>query len=198
MVKAVRDQTAGQIEETEVVQDSDAPARARLAPRLVETNVHAETFLATDYLNHFNEIIMLLELIPEMPECLEDARAWKPVDYVSHFRNSGLSDGPVAIEAYAVAPACFRKPFDQVVADLETAVMYHVGQLARLVDGGEVTVVAEAARTETRELQGLVDRASAIIHGDLRDRDLAVGETQKAASGSGPALNQDDIDALFD
>ena len=28
------------------------------------TNVNEETLLTTDYLNHFNEIIMLLEIVP--------------------------------------------------------------------------------------------------------------------------------------
>ena len=37
------------------------------------TNIDPQTLLATDYLNHFNEIVMLLELIPDMPECFEDA-----------------------------------------------------------------------------------------------------------------------------
>src|SRR3546814_1723486 len=32
-------------------------------------NINQNTLLATDYLNHFNEIIMLLEMLPSMPEC---------------------------------------------------------------------------------------------------------------------------------
>ena len=31
------------------------------------TNVNDRTLLATDYLNHVNEIIMLLELVPDAP-----------------------------------------------------------------------------------------------------------------------------------
>ena len=30
--------------------------------------VHPVTGLATDYLNHYNEIVMLLDLVPSMPE----------------------------------------------------------------------------------------------------------------------------------
>src|SRR3546814_6668569 len=36
-------------------------------------NINQNTLLATDYLNHFNEIIMLLEMLPSMPECYGDA-----------------------------------------------------------------------------------------------------------------------------
>ncbi len=35
------------------------------------TNINEQTLLATDYLNHFNEIAMMLEMIPDMPEFLE-------------------------------------------------------------------------------------------------------------------------------
>jgi hypothetical protein len=39
-----------------------------------DTNINEQTLLATDYLNHFNEIVMLLEMVPDMPEMLEDAK----------------------------------------------------------------------------------------------------------------------------
>ncbi len=47
----------------------DAAARAAL---LRAANINPRTGLATDYLNHFNEAIMLLEMVPDMPECAED------------------------------------------------------------------------------------------------------------------------------
>ena len=40
-------------------------------------NINRETLLATDYLNHLNEIVMTLEMIPDMPEILEEAREWQ-------------------------------------------------------------------------------------------------------------------------
>ena len=64
--------------------DEPAPGRAthsRTLGLLVKgKNINEETLLATDYLNHFNEIIMILDMIPMMPECLDDAKAWAPVD----------------------------------------------------------------------------------------------------------------------
>lgn len=42
------------------------------------SNLDPKTLLATDYLNHFNEIVMLLEMIPDMPDILEDAKEWQP------------------------------------------------------------------------------------------------------------------------
>jgi hypothetical protein len=47
--------------------------------RLLDANINPVTGLATDYLNHFNEAIMMLELAPEMPDCMEDLSAWRPL-----------------------------------------------------------------------------------------------------------------------
>ncbi|MEO8318885.1 MAG: hypothetical protein ABI561_11235, partial [Bradyrhizobium sp.] len=42
---------------------------AARAAQLKAANINPRTGLATDYLNHFNEAIMLLEMVPDMPEC---------------------------------------------------------------------------------------------------------------------------------
>jgi hypothetical protein len=42
------------------------------AAALAAANINPQSGLATDYLNHFNEAIMLLEMIPDMPDCVED------------------------------------------------------------------------------------------------------------------------------
>jgi len=39
---------------------------------VADTNVNNNTFLETDYLNHFNEIVMLV--VSDMPDILEDAK----------------------------------------------------------------------------------------------------------------------------
>ena len=53
------------------------------------TNINETSLLATDYLNHFNEVVMLLELIPDMPDMLEEVEEWKPATYIEHFAASG-------------------------------------------------------------------------------------------------------------
>jgi hypothetical protein len=40
--------------------------------QLAKANINPTTGLATDYLNHFNEAIMLLDLVATVPECLPD------------------------------------------------------------------------------------------------------------------------------
>jgi hypothetical protein len=55
------------------------PTDEARAERLRAANINPRTGLATDYLNHFNEAIMLLEMIPDMPECAEDFLGWQPL-----------------------------------------------------------------------------------------------------------------------
>src|ERR1700745_2646105 len=84
---------------------SDAKARAA---QLRAANINPRTGLATDYLNHFNEAIMLLEMIPDMPDCAEDFLLWCPLSYAEHFTASNFRARDLAIESYQAADAAIR------------------------------------------------------------------------------------------
>ena len=154
--------------------------RRAFQTRLRGTNIHEETFLATDYLNHFNEIVMLLDMIPDMPECLEDARAWRPKTYEEHFRDSSFSDKELAIEAYRRAPERFRKPFDETVATMNRLVGKSLERIEAAVASQDRAATERATSAASRGLQKLIDMAGAIIHG---------GES---------TMQQDEIDRLLD
>src|SRR5688500_2569618 len=103
--------TATQSQDTTV----EAEQRYRdLCARAVGSNVNERSLLATDYLNHINEVVMLLEIVPDAPECLDDCKAWAPLEYAEHFRNSGIADRELAIEAYPHSPPQYKLPFDQL------------------------------------------------------------------------------------
>src|SRR5690242_2169743 len=87
------------------------PARAA---RLRAANINPRTGLASDYLNHFNEAIMLLEMVPAMPECAEDFMGWHPLTYSEHFTASHFKARDLAIEAYNSSDAVIRAEFDNV------------------------------------------------------------------------------------
>ena len=53
--------------------------------RLAAANINPKTGLASDYLNHFNEAIMLLDLLPTTPECIVELIGWEPMSYEEHF-----------------------------------------------------------------------------------------------------------------
>ena len=87
---------------------------AELRSRAAAANINEKSLLATDYLNHFNEFVMVLDLIPDMPDCLEDAEAWQPKNYRDHFRDSAFSAKELAIKAYDHSPAEYRDQFESL------------------------------------------------------------------------------------
>ena len=92
------------------------------AERLELANINPQTGLATDYLNHFNEVMMLLEMLPDMPDCAEDVLEWAPLDYEGHFKNSTFKDKNLAILAYGAAPANLREHLEQQVSEINALV----------------------------------------------------------------------------
>lgn len=136
-------------------------------------NINANTLLATDYLNHFNEVIMLLEMVPSMPECYADAAEWRPKSYTQHFRDSGFSDAELAILAYENAPPNYREAFDATVEQMDRLVLKAVPRIKTLIDAGDPGALQDGVTQATRKLQGFVDVASSIINGTTDTLDQA-------------------------
>jgi hypothetical protein len=80
---------------------------------LIAANVNPMTGLATDYLNLFNEAIMLFEMGLDMPDMAEELADWKPHSYVEHFEKSGFELKDVVIGAYEGTHIERRLAFDE-------------------------------------------------------------------------------------
>lgn len=130
-------------------------------------NINENTLLATDYLNHFNEIIMLLEMVPSMPECYEDAAEWQPKSYAQHFRDSCFSDAELAILAYENAPPNYRQAFDATIEQMDRLVIDSLPRVKALIDAGDEGRLEDSVQSLTRKLQSFVDVASSIINGNM-------------------------------
>jgi hypothetical protein len=133
--------------------------------------INPATGLSTDYLNHFTEAVMLLELAGGMPECLRDLDAWQPKTYAEHFANSGFSNRDAIFAAYQVAHPPARAALDRTAGLLNALVVRD----RELVRGhvGTPEIEAVARRSATR-LRVLIARAAAVINGtpvDFMDRD---------------------------
>jgi hypothetical protein len=154
---------------------SDRAERTReLCERAHGSNVNEKTLLATDYLNHINEIVMLFDLVPDAPECLEDCKAWQPLGYQDHFRMSNIADRDLAIEAYEFSPPAYKEPFDRLVAEMNRLVAISIEKLDVAITDGHVDVTRLIAERASRNLQDLIGQASAVIHGT----DHAVDQAQ--------------------
>ena len=141
--------------------------------RAKRTNVNDRTLLATDYLNHVNEIIMLLELVPDAPECLEDCRAWRPMSYVEHFEASSIADRDLAIEAYEFSPPEFRTTFDRLTAEMHRVIAGVLASLMAASAQGDEERTRRVVELAVGALKTMVDQASSTIHGDIQIMDQA-------------------------
>ena len=136
-------------------------AEARAA-QLRAANINPRTGLATDYLNHFNEAIMLLEMIPDMPECAEDFLGWQPLSYCEHFTASNFKARDLAIEAYNSAEPNIRAEFDNITSSM-TSILNAVGAAMREVSQDKTR--ATLAEQATGWVKPLVALAGGIING---------------------------------
>lgn len=143
--------------------------------------VHPVTGLATDYLNHYNEIVMLLDLVPSMPECIEDAAQWAPKSYADHFQHSGLCIADGVIAAYQASPPSYRQAFDDTVRALDVFLAPAIGRIATAVAAGNDLDVAIQTQETLDTARSMLGRLNGIIHGHTQREDVVVrGETEDA------------------
>jgi len=164
---------------------ADEDARPIDPARLKAANINPTTGLATDYLNHFNEAIMLLDLLPHTPECIVELIGWEPLSYEEHFAASHFKDKELAIAAYAEAEPIARVRLDEL-ADTMNALLVATCEAFQRRASLE-SANALAAETAAR-LKPLVARAGAVINGyDIaHSEDMTTGEQQAT------------VDALFE
>ena len=103
---------------------------AARAAELKAANINPRTGLATDYLNHFNEAVMLLEMVPDIPDCAEDFLQWSPLSYAEHFTASNFAARDLAIAAYEAADVGLRAEFDNITGTM-TAILVAVHDAMR-------------------------------------------------------------------
>jgi hypothetical protein len=135
------------------------PARAA---RLRAANINPRTGLASDYLNHFNEAIMLLEMVPSMPECAKDFMSWRPLTYSEHFMASHFKGRDLAIEAYNSADVIIRAEFDNITSAMTSILMAVGAAMRQATEHKTRAILAEQA---TGWVKPLVALAGGIING---------------------------------
>ena len=142
---------------------STTPTSGRGGP-----NINPATGLSTDYLNHFTEAVMVLEVIGTMPECLDDLRAWKVKTYSEHFAASHFSNRDTIIAAYQSADPAVRTALDET-SDVLNAMVWRTRELVlRHIGTAEVEAVARRALDRLRPL---IARTAALINGTAFEPD---------------------------
>jgi hypothetical protein len=130
--------------------------------QLRAANINPRTGLATDYLNHFNEAVMLLEMIPDMPECADDFLGWRPMSYAEHFTASNFKARELAISAYESADPSIRDEFDNITSAM-TSILTAVSTAMRAARQDKTR--ATLAEQATGWVKPLVALAGGMING---------------------------------
>jgi hypothetical protein len=132
------------------------------AARLARANINPVTGLATDYLNHFNEAIMLLEMLSDMPDCIDDIRAWRPMTYPEHFAVAHFKDRDLAIAAYETANPAARSRLDELAQTMNAILLAtREALMLQLAPSTAETLATQAVGW----LKPLVARAGSVING---------------------------------
>jgi hypothetical protein len=145
---------------------------------LAGANINPKTGLATDYLNVFNEAVMLFGLLAEMPDMLEELKNWEPLTYEEHFARSGFQAKELAVLAYHHADPAIKGPFDKLSAEIGELLREAISQVGDAMKRGED--IQEYMAESGFGLRSAIMMLDSMVHG---------GDMGGA---------QDDIDALFD
>jgi len=143
--------------------------------------INPQTGLSTDYLNHFSEAFMVLEMASTLPDCLDDLRQWTPKTYTEHFASSRFTNREAIISAYQGADPAVRVALDRAAEMLNDALVKTRDIVLR---NRAKPDAAKAAAKALGWLKPLITRTAAVINGTAPD----IAERQ------GP---QAAIDAMF-
>lgn len=150
--------------------------------------VNPASGLANDFLNVYNEILMLIELLPTMPELADDIAAWRPASYRAYFMQSPLPGSEEALRAYTRLEPTFRAIFEASVEKLAESGVAAVSAIASAVavgasDGGEQ--IAGLCAEWVANLRRLLDSTEQLVNfghiANARPAQASVNEIFSAA-----------------
>lgn len=124
--------------------------------------------IANDYLNHFNEILLLIENLPALlPEMVEELLGWKPIGYRDYFLRSNYPGKEEALAIYDGLDPDFRKDFESMVDLLDTIVLRSIAIVAenQLPDGTlDPDGIAVVCEELAADLRIVLNRAAGLVN----------------------------------
>ncbi len=132
--------------------------------------VNPASGVANDYLNHFNEILLLIENLPIMlPEMVDEILQWRPKSYQEYFQNSPLPGSAEALRIYDTLPDAFRRDFEAMIGRLDSLALESIAVIgAHRGPDGEIApekVEDFCARTSVEMRAMLARTADLVNHG---------------------------------
>jgi hypothetical protein len=151
----------------------------RAAAAAVSACPPASAGLSNDYLNHYSEVLMLIEMAGDDPAIAADLADWQPVDYRTYFGASELRRAAAALAAYDALPDESRLAFEKLVAAMDALASMAVFALQPPTDPATAPVIVDATAPA---LRSLIARAGAFLNsgGQMLPPDGEAGEAQLA------------------
>lgn len=132
--------------------------------------------LSTDFLNRFNEALMLIEIASIDETVIDDLRGWSSVGYREHFLASDLRCASGAIAAYDGIGAKRRRAFEDTCAAMTRLIRTMTALLDEQPAPPELPVITEVASEALRRLIGrstqFINANGAVDLMTLEDRSL--------------------------
>lgn len=124
--------------------------------------------IANDYLNHFNEIFLLIENFPVLlPEMVDELLSWKPISYRAYFEQSPLPGKGEVLAIYDNLDEEFRRDFEEMVTLLDNLIMKSIAVVAThrrpdgTIDGDEI---ADTCAEISTRLHTVLNRAADLVN----------------------------------
>lgn len=97
--------------------------------------VNPASGLANDYLNIYNEILLLVENLPVLlPEMVAELMDWRPVSYTDYFARSPLPGSVRALQIYETLNPDFKRAFDEKIAEVSAVAVESIETVRRNQD----------------------------------------------------------------
>lgn len=130
--------------------------------------VNPESGIANDYLNHFNEVFLMIENLPVLlPEMVDELMQWRPVSYVEYFQRSPLPASAETLKIYEKLDDSFRADFEAMIVLLDEIVLRCVDLISahRLPDGTiEPDAITEMCEKYAADLRAVLDRTADLVN----------------------------------
>ena len=122
--------------------------------------------------------IMALEMLPSLPESLDDFLAWRPRSYTEHFAASNFKNRETVIAAYHAADPATRQALDGLSESMNTML---IATRAVMAVGNSASAAIPLAASALASLKPLVARASMVINGRLDNSSKIEADAVQAA-----------------
>jgi hypothetical protein len=133
--------------------------------------------LSNDFLNHYSEVLMLIEMAGDEPAIAAELQEWRPVSYRAYFASSELRRAAAALAAYDALPEARRQAFEKLVASMDTLATMAVFALQPPSTPESAPLVVRATAPA---LRGIIARAATFLNSGGRNVAEAEGDEAQA------------------